>query len=205
MPADGCSTPTPRRATAPSVVCARRDRDARTAPAPSAQLRPTTLLRVRESREGSATMILPFDEAGQGQPVVLLHARPTDRTMWRAHLPLLAAAGVRAVAPDLPGHGDAATPRHDEAAPWADVPRTSRPAGTPRGLLRAAAGFHAPPSRRTVSQPRLNRLRPARGRPAVPGEESRAKKDGEECRIQKAGRRELDEEAGRRELEKNAG
>ncbi|WP_439382810.1 alpha/beta fold hydrolase [Amycolatopsis lexingtonensis] len=66
-------------------------------------------------------MILPFDEAGQGRPIVLLHARPADRTMWRVHLPLLAEAGFRAIAVDLPGHGDAAGDRRDEVAPWADV------------------------------------------------------------------------------------
>ncbi|TWV34546.1 alpha/beta hydrolase [Streptomyces misionensis] len=66
-------------------------------------------------------MLLPSDEAGRGRPVVLLHARPTDRTMWRAHLPLLAEAGVRAIALDLPGHGAASLPEGREAAPWADV------------------------------------------------------------------------------------
>ncbi|WP_290056621.1 alpha/beta fold hydrolase [Amycolatopsis solani] len=66
-------------------------------------------------------MILPFDEAGRGRPIVLLHARPADRTMWRAHLPLLAEAGVRAIALDLPGHGDVAAARRAEVTPWADV------------------------------------------------------------------------------------
>ncbi|MFJ5294283.1 alpha/beta fold hydrolase [Streptomyces sp. NPDC088348] len=67
-------------------------------------------------------MLLPHDEAGRGRPVVLLHARPTDRTMWRAHLPLLADAGVRAIALDLPGHGDARVPDDGRAlAPWTDV------------------------------------------------------------------------------------
>ena len=31
-------------------------------------------------------MRLPGDVAGRGQAVVLLHARPADRTMWRAVL-----------------------------------------------------------------------------------------------------------------------
>ncbi|MFD6288447.1 alpha/beta fold hydrolase [Streptomyces sp. NPDC060205] len=69
-------------------------------------------------------MILPFDEAGRGETVVLLHARPADRTMWRAHLPVLAEAGVRAIAVDLPGHGDAAAPQRNEVAPWTDVLET---------------------------------------------------------------------------------
>lgn len=66
-------------------------------------------------------MLLPSDETGRGRPVVLLHARPTDRSMWGAHLPLLADAGVRAIALDLPGHGEATVPEAREAAPWTDV------------------------------------------------------------------------------------
>ncbi|MCK7621714.1 alpha/beta hydrolase [Streptomyces sp. RS10V-4] len=66
-------------------------------------------------------MLLPFTEAGRGRPVVLLHARPTDRTMWDAHLPLLAEVGVRAIALDLPGYGDARVPDGREVAPWSDV------------------------------------------------------------------------------------
>lgn len=38
-------------------------------------------------------------------PVVLLHGARTSRTMWRAQLEVLARAGRRAVAIDLPGHG----------------------------------------------------------------------------------------------------
>ncbi|MDH6581499.1 pimeloyl-ACP methyl ester carboxylesterase [Streptomyces sp. SAI-133] len=80
-------------------------------------------------------MILPFDETGQGETVVLLHARPVDRTMWRAHLPLLAEAGVRAVALDLPGHGDAATASRDGVTPWADVLDTLDHLGVDRFTL----------------------------------------------------------------------
>lgn len=66
-------------------------------------------------------MLLPIDEAGQGRAVVLLHARPTDRTMWKAHLPLLDAGGVRAITLDLPGHGEAVVHNQREVAPWMDV------------------------------------------------------------------------------------
>ncbi|MGR3939303.1 alpha/beta fold hydrolase [Streptomyces sp. BRA346] len=72
-------------------------------------------------RKGLDDILLPSDEAGQGRPVVLLHARPTDRTMWRAHLPLLAEVGVRAIALDLPGHGEALVHDQREVAPWEDV------------------------------------------------------------------------------------
>ncbi|MFF5406767.1 alpha/beta fold hydrolase [Streptomyces misionensis] len=80
-------------------------------------------------------MLLPSDEAGRGRPVVLLHARPTDRTMWRAHLPLLAEAGMRAIALDLPGHGGAAVPGGDETAPWADVLDTLDHLGVDRFVM----------------------------------------------------------------------
>ena len=40
-----------------------------------------------------------------GAPVVLVHGSRTSRTMWRRQLEALAAAGVPAVAIDLPGHG----------------------------------------------------------------------------------------------------
>ncbi|MFC4909708.1 alpha/beta fold hydrolase [Actinomadura gamaensis] len=80
-------------------------------------------------------MLLPSTEAGRGLPVVLLHARPTDRTMWDAHLPLLAAAGVRAIALDLPGHGDAAGPGLHHVAPWSDVLDTLDHLGAERAVL----------------------------------------------------------------------
>ncbi|MFE9424616.1 alpha/beta fold hydrolase [Kitasatospora sp. NPDC006697] len=80
-------------------------------------------------------MLLPSTEAGRGRPVVLLHARPTDRTMWNAHLPLLAEAGVRAIALDLPGHGDATVPDRREVAPWSDVLDTLDHLGADRFVL----------------------------------------------------------------------
>lgn len=80
-------------------------------------------------------MLLPSDEAGHGRSVVLLHARPTDRTMWKAHLPLLAAGGVRAIALDLPGHGAATARTQREAAPWADVLETLDHLGVDRFVV----------------------------------------------------------------------
>jgi pimeloyl-ACP methyl ester carboxylesterase len=41
-----------------------------------------------------------------GDPVLLIHGFPESSYMWRAVLPALAAAGRRAVAPDLAGFGD---------------------------------------------------------------------------------------------------
>ena len=51
--------------------------------------------------------MLPHDELGDGPPVVLLHAGVADRRMWADLLPAIAAAGYRAIAPDLSGFGDA--------------------------------------------------------------------------------------------------
>ena len=52
--------------------------------------------------------MLPYDEAGSGPAVMLLHAGVADRSMWDDTLPALAAAGFHAIAPDLPGFGEAA-------------------------------------------------------------------------------------------------
>jgi 3-oxoadipate enol-lactonase len=64
--------------------------------------------------------MLPYDEAGSGPPIVLIHSGVTDRRMWSDHLEPLAAAGYRVVAIDLPGFGDAELPP-GEQAPWQDV------------------------------------------------------------------------------------
>jgi pimeloyl-ACP methyl ester carboxylesterase len=45
-----------------------------------------------------------YDDAGQGRPVVLLHAFPLSRAMWRPQLAELA-ADYRVIAPDLRGFG----------------------------------------------------------------------------------------------------
>src|SRR6201995_4342360 len=61
--------------------------------------------------------MIPFDEVGDGPPVVLLHAGVTDRRMWDDVLPL---PGYRAIVPDLPGFGEA-TVQPGPQAPWEDV------------------------------------------------------------------------------------
>ncbi len=46
---------------------------------------------------------LVFDDAGTGTPVIFLHPTPTDGTFWR---PVIAGLeGIRAIVPDLRGHG----------------------------------------------------------------------------------------------------
>jgi pimeloyl-ACP methyl ester carboxylesterase len=52
-----------------------------------------------------------IDEAGEGDKIALfLHGFPESRFSWRFQLPLLAALGWRAVAPDLRGYGDSSRP-----------------------------------------------------------------------------------------------
>ncbi len=56
------------------------------------------------------------DECGSGEDVALfLHGFPESRFSWRYQLPLLAALGWRAVAPDLRGYGQSSRPREKSA------------------------------------------------------------------------------------------
>lgn len=64
---------------------------------------------------GRAT--LAAESAGEGAPVVLLHAGVADRRMWRTEIDALAAAGYRAVAYDRRGFGE--TLHADES--WSHV------------------------------------------------------------------------------------
>jgi pimeloyl-ACP methyl ester carboxylesterase len=78
--------------------------------------------------------VLPLDEAGEGPAVVLLHAGIADRTMWSETLQWLAAEGYRAIAPDLPGFGEA--PVDDvEGAPWLSVLGTLSELGVERAAF----------------------------------------------------------------------
>lgn len=56
-------------------------------------------------RVDAGEVVLAVEEAGEGEPVVLLHGFPELSHSWRAQLPALAAAGFHAVAPDLRGYG----------------------------------------------------------------------------------------------------
>lgn len=49
---------------------------------------------------------IAFTEAGKGIPVVLLHGYPFDKSMWSGQIEATAAAGFRAIAPDLRGLGE---------------------------------------------------------------------------------------------------
>jgi pimeloyl-ACP methyl ester carboxylesterase len=54
-------------------------------------------------------------ELGSGPPVVLCHGFPELWYSWRHQLPALAAAGYRAVAPDMRGYGGSSIPADPEA------------------------------------------------------------------------------------------
>jgi pimeloyl-ACP methyl ester carboxylesterase len=56
-----------------------------------------------------------YVEQGDGFPVVLLHGFPELWYSWRRQIPALAAAGLRAIAPDLRGYGDTDKPAEREA------------------------------------------------------------------------------------------
>jgi pimeloyl-ACP methyl ester carboxylesterase len=57
-------------------------------------------------RQLSATRTVEFDDAGQGEALVLLHAFPLSRAMWRPQLEALQGE-CRIIAPDLRGFGGA--------------------------------------------------------------------------------------------------
>jgi pimeloyl-ACP methyl ester carboxylesterase len=58
---------------------------------------------MRQRREDVGAVRLHWVEAGEGEPVVLLHGFPDFWYGWRYQIPALAEAGFRAVAPDLRG------------------------------------------------------------------------------------------------------
>ncbi len=53
-----------------------------------------------------------FEDVGAGMPVVLLHGFPDTSALWQSQITALAAAGYRAVAPDLRGRGRTDRPGH---------------------------------------------------------------------------------------------
>ena len=63
-----------------------------------------------------------YAECGDGAPVLLLHQCPRSWDEYREVLPLLADAGLRAIAPDMPGFGNSArVPEHSIEAYAAGV------------------------------------------------------------------------------------
>ncbi|MEV1330225.1 alpha/beta hydrolase [Micromonospora costi] len=77
--------------------------------------------------------VLAYDEAGEGSPVVLLHAGIADRRMWREQVDALAARH-RVLALDLRGYGESELPptpfaHHDDVVGLLDA------LGLPRAAL----------------------------------------------------------------------
>lgn len=52
------------------------------------------------------TFLGNYDEVGSGQPIILLHGFPFNRSMWREQIDFLSTRGYRCVAPDLRGLGE---------------------------------------------------------------------------------------------------
>jgi pimeloyl-ACP methyl ester carboxylesterase len=49
---------------------------------------------------------LAYDDNGSGQPLLLIHGFPLNRTMWRSQVAALTKAGSRVITPDLRGFGE---------------------------------------------------------------------------------------------------
>jgi pimeloyl-ACP methyl ester carboxylesterase len=65
---------------------------------------------VRHSTTSTNGISMHVAEMGAGFPVVMLHGWPELWFSWRHQLPALAAAGYRAVAPDMRGYGETDAP-----------------------------------------------------------------------------------------------
>ncbi|HSR41717.1 MAG TPA: alpha/beta hydrolase [Longimicrobiales bacterium] len=70
---------------------------------------------LRHRREVVGDVRLHWVEEGEGAPVVLLHGFPDFWYGWRYQIPALAAAGYRAVAPDLRGYAASDKPEGIES------------------------------------------------------------------------------------------
>lgn len=58
-----------------------------------------------------------YVQAGDGPVVLLLHGLASSLLTWYCNIDVLADAGYRVIAPDLPGHGDSDKPSHLDYGP----------------------------------------------------------------------------------------
>jgi haloalkane dehalogenase len=65
----------------------------------------STISRYKKQRRRVLDLEMAYVEAGQGDPIVLLHGNPTSSHLWRNVIPHLESLG-RCIAPDLIGMGD---------------------------------------------------------------------------------------------------
>ncbi|WP_369359443.1 alpha/beta fold hydrolase [Streptomyces sp. cg2] len=49
---------------------------------------------------------IAYDDEGSGEPLVLIHGHPFDRSMWRPQREHFSRAGMRVITPDLRGYGE---------------------------------------------------------------------------------------------------
>lgn len=67
---------------------------------------------IPDGEDGTLRMAYVEDGPPDGPPVLLLHGEPTWSFLYRTMMPVLAAAGLRAIAPDLIGFGRSDKPGH---------------------------------------------------------------------------------------------
>jgi pimeloyl-ACP methyl ester carboxylesterase len=74
---------------------------------------------------------LAYDDRGSGEPLLLIHGHPFDRSMWRPQLAAFAGS-YRVIAPDLRGFGDSAAGAGTGAGPGSEAGTGGNgPVGTP--------------------------------------------------------------------------
>ena len=75
---------------------------------------------MQRAEQKSATvwgLDIRYVEAGDGPVVVLLHGLAASLLTWYCNIDVLAGAGYRVIAPDLPGYGDSDKPSHLDYSP----------------------------------------------------------------------------------------
>lgn len=72
-------------------------------------------LDLEPTRVSTGEIELSVLDAGEGEPVLLLHGFPDSARLWRRQIPALLDAGHRVVAPDLRGFGDSDAPAGAES------------------------------------------------------------------------------------------